>query len=303
MAKIQVQKINTLTGHKDCVYSIERSGQSNVFYSGAGDGFVVSWDLEDPENGQLLARLPASVYAIHYASQYNKLIVGQNFQGIHIIDVDSHKEEGSLQCTKAAIFDIKSWENLLFIATGEGKVLVVDYKDLRVLKTIPASEKSARTLALHPERRELAVGFSDHKIRIYNLVDFSLKQEIAAHKNSVFTLTYSPDYRYLLSGSRDAHLKIWQVGDSYTISESIVAHMYTINHIDYSPDGQYFVTCSMDKSIKVWDARQFRLLKVIDKARHAGHGTSVNKLYWSDWQNQLLSCSDDRTISVWDLKL
>ena len=31
----------------------------------------------------------------------------------------------------------------------------------------------------------------------------------------------------------------------------------------------------------------FKLLKVIDKSRHAGHGTSVNKLLWTDYQDQL----------------
>jgi len=90
--------------------------------------------------------------------------------------------------------------------------------------------------------------------------------------------------------------------NGYELKESIVAHMYAINHLDFSPDGKYFVTCSMDKSIKVWDADSFQLLKVIDKSRHAGHGTSVNKLYWSNFNNLLVSASDDRTISVWQLK-
>ena len=59
----------------------------------------------------------------------------------------------------------------------------------------------------------------------------------------------------------------------------------------------------MDKSIKVWDAESEKLLKVIDKSRHAGHGTSVNKLLWSDYNDQLISASDDRQISVWDIIL
>ncbi|MEL7147920.1 MAG: WD40 repeat domain-containing protein, partial [Bacteroidota bacterium] len=101
---------------------------------------------------------------------------------------------------------------------------------------------------------------------------------------------------------RDAHLKIWEVAKTYDLAEDIVAHMYAINNVHFSPNGKHFVTCSMDKSIKVWDAATFRLLKVIDKARHAGHGTSVNKLYWSPFSNQLVSCSDDRTISIWDIK-
>jgi hypothetical protein len=43
------------------------------------------------------------------------------------------------------------------------------------------------------------------------------------------------------------------------------------------------------------------LLKVIDKSRHAGHGTSVNKLLWTPFNDQLISASDDRTLSVWQI--
>jgi WD40 repeat protein len=75
--------------------------------------------------------------------------------------------------------------------------------------------------------------------------------------------------------------------------------MYAINSLSFSPNGKHFVTCSLDKSIKLWDADQLKLLKVIDKARHAGHGTSVNKLLWTAYNGQVVSASDDRTISIW----
>jgi WD40 repeat protein len=46
---------------------------------------------------------------------------------------------------------------------------------------------------------------------------------------------------------------------------------------------------------------ELRLLKVIDRARHAGHGTSVNKVLWTSHEDQLVSASDDRTISIWNI--
>ena len=112
----------------------------------------------------------------------------------------------------------------------------------------------------------------------------------------------SSDQQYLLSAGRDAHLKIWDL-PSLTPKHDIVAHLYAINHIAYSPDQQYFVTASMDKSIKVWDAHTFALKKVIDKSRHAGHGTSVNKLLWMPFSNFVISGSDDRSISVWKVDI
>jgi WD40 repeat protein len=107
---------------------------------------------------------------------------------------------------------------------------------------------------------------------------------------------------YLISGSRDAQLKIWDTSRAYELYKTIPAHMFAINDIKYHPERNFLATASMDKTIKVWDATNFQLLKVIDKARHNSHITSVNKLYWSSYENQLISCSDDRTILVWALK-
>ncbi|MEO1053426.1 MAG: WD40 repeat domain-containing protein [Bacteroidota bacterium] len=299
---VDVNKLRTLTGHRDCIYTLEPTNEPHLFISGAGDGMVVLWDLNDPENGHLIAKLPNSVYGLHYYAPKNVLIAGHNYDGIHLIDLESRKEVSSLNLTKAAIFDIDSFENLVFVATGDGEVVVVDVNTLQVLKNLKHSEKSARSLAINSDRMELAVGYSDNHIRIFDLRTLEMLQEISAHENSVFTLKYSPDNQLLLSGSRDAHLSIWDAQAGYLALDKIVAHMYAINHLDYSPDGKHFVTCSMDKSIKVWDAQAFKLLKVIDKGRHAGHGTSVNKLLWSKFEDQLVSASDDRTISVWDIQ-
>lgn len=301
MKKIIVNKLSTLTGHKDCVYTLEKSSENDIFYSGAGDGMVVAWDMKDPGTGKLVAKVPSSVYAIHYYQPADTLVIGQNFAGIHWIDPVEKKEKGSLKISEAAFFDIQSYEDKLIIASGDGVITMVDFYKKSIVKQIEASAKSARTIAINHQQGEFAVGFSDNYIRIYDANTFALKHEFEAHKKSVFTLKYFPDNNLLISGSRDAHLKFWDAKNNYEMKESIVAHMYAINNVYFSPQGDHFVSCSMDKSIKVWDTKQLKLLKVIDKARHAGHGTSVNKLFWSEYYNRLVSCSDDRTISIWDL--
>jgi WD40 repeat protein len=156
-------------------------------------------------------------------------------------------------------------------------------------------------MAINTARGEVAVGYSDHRIRILDLDTMAVKHAWEAHGNSVFVVRYAPDGHTLVSGSRDARLKAWDSDSGYSLSHEVVAHLFAINHLDFSPDNKHFVTCSMDKSIKVWDAATFKLLKVIDRARHAGHGTSVNKVLWTPYNDQLLSAGDDRTISVWNI--
>lgn len=301
MSAIKVEKLHSLTGHRDCVYTIVPSGFPNLFFSGGGEGMIVKWDLTNPSEGELIARLPNSIYSLCAIPDSNLLIAGHNYEGIHVLDWKEKKEVASLQITKGAIFDIRYFEKDVLVTTGEGSLIIVDLQNRVIKKKLAISEKSARVLALNPKAKEVAIGFSDNKIRIFSLRDYALMYEFEAHKNSVFALGYTHDYKFLVSGSRDARLKAWQVDKEYKQAGEVAAHLFAINHLAFSPSGEYFATASMDKSIKIWKTDELKLLKVIDKGRHAGHGTSVNKLVWTNFKNQLISASDDRTISVWDL--
>ncbi len=298
---LQVQKVHTLTGHRDCVYSLREGERNNEFFSGAGDGMIVLWNLQNPDEGDLIAKLPNSVYALCYLRDQNLLVAGHNYDGIHVLNWKERKELTSLQLSKTAIFDIQSFGNNLFVASGDGTVTVVDCRNWSVIKRISNSEKSARTLAINNVQGELAVGYSDNYIRVFDLSNYQLVREWEGHANSVFCLAYSSDSKTLISGSRDARLKVWDPLANYILITEVAAHLYAINHLAFSPNGKHFVTCSLDKSIKVWDSDNLTLLKVIDKARHAGHATSVNKLLWTSFENQMISASDDRSISVWNI--
>ncbi|CAH0994897.1 putative serine/threonine-protein kinase PkwA [Emticicia aquatica] len=298
---MKVEKIDTFTGHRDCIYALEKTGEKQRFFSAAGDGFVVRWNLQKPDVGELIAKVGHSVYALSYLQEENQLWIAENFEGIHVIDVETKQELRSLKLAPTNYFDIQIYNNQAFVAGGDGVITVIDVDNFSFRKHIKVSSESARCLTINPVEREFAAGFSDNSIKIFDLHTFELKKVIEAHTNSVFALKYSPDFRLLLSGSRDARLKIWNVEQDYSLEKEIVAHTFAINNIAFSPDEKLFATCSMDKSIKIWDAVTFKLLKVIDRARHAGHGTSVNKLLWSDYENQIVSGSDDRTISVWKL--
>lgn len=302
MSKIQVNKLQTLSGHNDCIYALTEGSDPRFFYTGAGDGMVVEWDLDDPHVGKLIAKLPHSVYAMEVDKERNLLFIGHNYEGIHVIDLNENKEIWSLKFTDQAIFDIKIFGKEAFIGTGDGVLVIVDIPSKSLRKRIKLSSKSIRVMTLSPIKKHLALGLSDHSIKVLDLrEDFHPIANLIGHKNSVFALSYSPDEDTLISGARDARLKFWSTSN-YKLEETIVAHMYAINYLSFKEDGKYLVTCSMDKSIKVWDAAEKKLLKVIDKARNAGHGTSINKVLWSTYSGQVISVSDDRTISIWQIE-
>ncbi len=302
MSKIQVNKLFTLTGHNDCIYALKEGADSRYFYTGAGDGMVVEWDLDNPKDGTLLARLPHSVYALEVDAKRNTLIVGHNYEGIHVIDLVEKKESWNVKLGAAAIFDLKVFDDELFVATGDGVLFVVDLEARAIKRHIKLSSKSIRVLAIAPFKKQLALGFSDHSIQILDLAQGAAPiARLEGHTNSVFALGFTPDEAVLVSGGRDACLKFWNT-NSYLLEENVVAHLYAINYLSFREDGQYLVTCSMDKSLKLWDMSSRSLVKVIDKARNAGHGTSINKVFWSTYSGVIVSVSDDRTIAIWQIE-
>ncbi len=301
MAAFKIERFKTLKGHNGAVYACSLGIDSNTFFTSGNDGMIVKWKLDGEDNGKMIARVSNSVYSLITIRETGHLIVGHNYEGIHIIDLEKGIETGSLKLTDSAIFDLKKDSNHLYIATGKGEIVIVDLRSMDILKRIKVSSASVRSLEI--KDKWLLAGCSDNSIRIIDIKSLKEQKAWEAHKNSVFSLKLDPRGKKLFSGSRDAHLKVWDIAGDFSLQDSIVAHMYTINTIEFNSSGSHFVTGSMDKTIKLWDAGQLKLLKVVDKERFGGHLSSVNKLVWSNYKNRVISCSDDRTISLWDIKL
>ena len=298
-----VAKIATLAGHRDAVYALT-GGTGGAVYSGSADGMVVGWDAAEPaRDGELMARVQNSVYALRHLPELNLLVLGHNFQGIQAIDLARKQLAHATALPPVAIFEIVFSESRqrLYVGLGDGTLAVLTLPDFRLEKLLRLADKSLRCLALHEGRGELAVGSSDTRTRILDLDSLETKFTLGESTNSVFSVAYSPDGACLFTAGRDAQIRTWDVAAAYALTTTVPAHMYTIHHLAFSPDGRYLASCSLDKSIKLWDAATLTLLRVLDRARAAGHGTSVNRLVWPGTENRLVSCSDDRSLAVWQL--
>ncbi len=299
-------RVGTLAGHRDAVYALAGRAGSDQVFSGSADGLVVAWNSADPAaDGELLARVENSVYALRELPGRGLLLLGHNFQGVQALDLQTKALAFATALPPVAIFDLLYSESRqrLYCALGDGTLAVLRGRDFKLEKLLRLSQKSLRCLALHEGRGELAVGASDWQTYVLDLDSLAVKTTLTEATNSIFTLAYSPAGDYLLAAGRDAHLRRYQAAEGYPLLDSVVAHMYAVNHLAFSADGRYLASCSLDKSIKLWDPASLALLRVLDRARAAGHGTSVNKLVWPGTQQRLVSCSDDRSLAVWQVGL
>ena len=298
-SSVKVHKIKQLIGHASAVFALSPGSESRYVLSGSGDGLVVRWDLDFEDDPKAIAKVPANVFSLLLLDQ-DSLLVGQMNGGLHLVDLNAGKELRNLGDGSHAVFCLMNLprRGLILSGTAEGKLHIWRRSDFELIRSVPVSEKSLRSIAYNG-RGEIAIGSSDNKIYLLDVESFRLKKILEGHLNSVFTVCYDPNTGNIVSGSRDAHLRIWNSkGDCL---EMIPAHMYTINEIAWHPELPIFATGSRDKTIKIWSAEDYSLLKVIDRDKSEGHLNSVNKLYWSRWNNFLISCSDDRSLMVWQI--
>jgi WD40 repeat protein len=297
--EFNIEKIDTCTGHKGSVFALCAGLDADTFYSSGEDGTVAQWSVKYPDLGKPIAQMANSVYALHIIADLKLLVVAQNTSGLHFINLETMAEIHRIAIPHVSFFDLKHFENTFIAADSSGTIHRVNLSDFSLELSVRMSEKSARSLALNLDARQMAIGFSDHKIRVIDIDSFKHIRTIEAHKNSVFGVCYNE--AELISVSRDSKIKSWAINDNFQNIMEVPAHLYAINQIIKLDNHPYYITCSMDKSIKVWAADSFKLLKVINKAKNAGHGTSINKLLWLPEREILLSASDDRTISIWKL--
>ena len=249
-----------------------------------------------------MIRVSGNIFSLLLIPEINYLIAGDLKGDVHITDLVLKQEIINFSCDGAIVYDIKLLNNAqLGIGCENGFFYVWDIEKSYVIKKIHVAEKSIRHILISEKRNEIIFSCSDNFIYVYDKQSLKHKYVLGAHTNSVFVSCFTMNEQLLISGSRDAQLLIWDVENNYKLIKSIPAHMYTINDIKLSPDGRLFATAGRDKHIKIWDAATFNLLKVIDNEKYGGHLNSVNKLFWSNWNNYLISCGDDRSVLVWDI--
>ncbi len=296
---MNIQQIARLTGHRASVYALAPGDTPNQVLSGGGEGWVVQWDMDKPEQGKVVAKVETNIFSLCYIAEQKLLLAGNMNGGLHWVDLAKKQDLKNVAYHEKGIFDIQYVNGAIYTAGGEGKLVKWSIEHQRPVETFALASDSLRSLVYNEARKEWAVGASDHAI--YLLDDnFNIKRRLEkAHDNSVFTVQYSPDGKYLLSGGRDAYMRVWEIENDCRLKVEHPAHLFTVNHIAWHPDGHIFATASRDKTIKIWDATTFDLLKVIDVMKYGGHVNSVNRLLWSKHHNYLVSCSDDRVVMIW----
>jgi hypothetical protein len=285
-------------GHTSGVYDLIQTS-NNSFLSASGDRLVVSWNIDQPEQGTLIARASDSIYSICYLAANNELLIGQAKGEIHVIDLSNNQEKRLLKINDKGVFSIveNKSKSKVYVLGGDGVFSVLSSTDYSLIFKQKISTMKLRSVFFDEELNKTFVGCGEGMFYVFDddTMEMTYSNQLSKQGFSVNAIINYTD-EILLCGGRDAHLR-WVDKKDYTVVNAIPAHNYAIYKISFSPDKKVFATASRDKTLKIWDANTNQVIQRIEQGSE-GHLNSVNTLLWMD-DHTLISAGDDRSINIW----
>ena len=111
---MEIEKIAQLTGHQAAVFAIGEGRTPQHVISGAGDGWLVEWDLATPDLGRLLAKVERNIFSLQFLKNQNRIVVGDMDGGVRFVDLNQPEKTINIKHHSKGCFDIQLFDNQLF---------------------------------------------------------------------------------------------------------------------------------------------------------------------------------------------
>lgn len=145
--------------------------------------------------------------------------------------------------------------SLLAVASLDGRVHVLNTRDLSTRHTIIAHERGAASVCWHPSKPVLMSGGRDGHLRFWRSdADFKALQAIPAHRANIYGIAFNPDATLCATASRDKSVKLWD-GHTFDALDRLdlktSGHMHSVNAVHWCADGT-LLSASDDRTIRAW---------------------------------------------------
>ena len=216
---------------------------------------------------------------------------------IRVWDLREHSRIGELVGHAQQVVETGFLSNgLLVSASTDQTVRLWDIADGSHQQVIAGPSVAARTAALSPDRRLLAIATYDKAIRVWDLAIAEREERVVGgHTDSVYGVAFTPRGDQLATGSLDGTIRLWDVGTGR--AEAVIrGHTRGVCSVAFAPDGGRVVSGSIDGTVRIWGTASGAELFVM-----TGHRSRVWGVAVSPDGRLAASAGTDRTVRLWDM--
>ncbi len=284
----------TLTGHRDTVWSVAVSPNGETLSSAGADGTVKLWNLSGGGLLRTLGGHRAIVRAVRFSPDGSLIASGASDRTLKLWNAERGTLVASLGGHAETIWAVAFSEDGLLVASGgsDQMIRIMNVKNRRLVRSFRDPGGDVWTLAFSPDGTQLASGSSDGAIRLWD-VRGRLERTLKGHRSAVRTLATSRATGLLVSGSWDKTVKVWD-WRSARLLRTLSGHSDRVISVALSADGRTLSSAGRDRTLKVWNTFDGRLLQTFN-----AHTDWVVASAFSP-RGDIVSASKDRTIKLWN---
>ncbi|HEY9830275.1 MAG TPA: NB-ARC domain-containing protein [Stenomitos sp.] len=222
------QHLNTLTGHKDAVFSVLFSPDGQTLCSGSLDGTIKLWDILTGECRKTLQGHRGGIWSISLSADGKLLASGSQDQTLKLWDVDTGCCIQTLQGHQSWIraCAISPNRQVLVSGSADGTIKLWQVNTGECYKTLQAHTGPVLSVAFDPDEQTFASSGADGIIKLWDVSTWQRCEILQGHDKWVRFLAYSPDGQILASCSQDETIKLWKVKPE--CSEIFCSHSSTL---------------------------------------------------------------------------
>ncbi|MCF7816805.1 MAG: protein kinase [Kiritimatiellales bacterium] len=138
-------------------------------------------------------------------------------------------------------------------ASAGHRILVLDARSGRPLRTLTGHSDAVRALAWSPDSLRLASASDDALAKVWNMGTGHDMLTLAGHTAPVWTVAWSPDGTRLVTGGWDNVVKVWDPANGIELC-SLTDHPAQVASVAFSPDGDRLASSDLDGNIFIRDA-------------------------------------------------
>lgn len=300
MSAAAIKSTTTFQGHKAAVYALCSGPRPGSFLSAGGDGIVVQWQIDRPEEGEAIVHVGEAVFSLHLLAERDFLLIGTGTGRLLVIDLYTRKEQQAIEAHTKGIFRFCLLDGTtIACAGGDGVLSTWNLSDDRskpvtLSRRIPLCEEKLRDIVRSARGERIIVACGDGSLRELDLRDLNERQRFVGHENGANCAAFHPTKPVVVSGGKDGQVKVWRADGGCMLE--FAAHKGSVYATTFDTSGRYLATVGRDALLKLWDANSLEPVQRSAREKSA-HTHSINAVLWLG--NTLITASDDRRINAW----
>lgn len=265
--------------------------------SGAGDGAVRLWDLNDGRCLGVLRGHTGAVLAATVSPGGHQALSAGNDRTVRLWDLDSKLCLQVFEGHTDAIQDV-AWSpdgRRALSGAADGTLRLWDMDAGRCVRVIKSRSDVVFGVAWSTDGLQALTGGYDHAVRLWDLEVGRPVRVLTGHTKAVRTVAISHDGRSALSGGSDATVRLWDLATGRCV-RVLEGHTDPVGCLAWSHDDRRAISGSTDRTVRLWDLESGRCTRVLK-----GHADAVRSLAWSPSGRQAMSGAQGGTVRLWDL--